>query len=373
VLPLMRGFSIQDGGPWPQAEIDAMHTEGATFERLVVFWNKLQDTNCGALSSGGPAYLSDLSAQVKEAQNDVIYTEVELHLNTGATPACAGTTGSDFDKYMAHGQWITSYLANYFGNPSRASYIKSIVGFGLNEPPPPDGWSDTTVNTVMEQDQSTMLTWIRGTNGTGGPAPQWIGFVAYPYASSTPIFNADPNAQYQCTNCADANPNAYASVGGNVVLDLHDYLVGCTSEWNTVTGLPMSACDGRQHNGEPYTVANGGWAVHTSTDQYPAYPCCGATRTLAQEQFTNYLRPYLKFSQQAQWPLMIGESGVQGAVNTGTVNYATDKAAIWHTARPALELEWDFNTNQANDPFAADPGAGTNGWLKYTNTLFAAP
>jgi hypothetical protein len=393
-IPRLQGFSIQDGGPWSQKKINQIHAEGATFLRMVVFWNKLQSTDCSSLSAQGAAsYLTDLRTQAMEAETDGIYSYIELHLNTGQVPACAdGGTGAgdssyDFTRYMASGQWITNYLANYFGNPSNtATYVKSIVGFGLNEPPPPYGQGDATnVNTQMEQDQSTMITWFRGPGGKGGPAPQWIAFVAYPFASSTPIFNdAFPGQQNQCTKCANANPHAYDAVGGNVVLDVHDYLMGCTSKWHSVTGLPPADCDGRQYNGEPYTTKNGGWAIHAGQSGYPTYPPAGENELTAQSQLAAFLKPYKDFTQQAQWPLMIGESGWAPPDNTQTgTEYATDLAASWadttNGPKAAIRMEWDFDTNETKDNWSAEPGSTcapnecTGGWLDFTNTLFHAP
>jgi hypothetical protein len=393
VMPGLQGFSIQEGAPWSQTQIDSIQTEHGTFLRMVVFWNQLQNKDCSSLSSGAASYLAGLHTLAMEAEKKGIYSYIELHLNTGQIPACAdagkgaGQPKYDFTRYMASGKWITSYLANYFGNPSNtATYVKSIIGFGLNEPPPPVGQADATnVNTLMEQDQSTMITWFRGPGGTGGPAPQWIAFVAYPFASSTPIFNdAFAGQKNQCTDCANANPHAYDAVGGNVVLDVHDYLMGCTSKWTSVTGLRAEDCDGRQHNGEPYTTSNGGWAIHTGQSGYPSYPPAGENEATAQSQLAAFLKPYKDFTEQAQWPLMIGESGWAPPDDTsGQVEYATDLAASWadttNGPKPVIRMEWDFNTNEGKDKWAAKPGstcapgACAKGWLMFTSTMFAAP
>ena len=64
-----------------------------------------------------------------------------------------------------------------------------------------------------------------------GNAPGWIGFVAYGYASATPIYDDS----WQNANAADASPTAYDSVGGNVVIDVHFYMAGRTNTTPTAT------------------------------------------------------------------------------------------------------------------------------------------
>jgi len=378
-LPRMKGFSIQIG-PWSQATLDSIAARGATFERLVLFWDALQSSDCAALSSDAQTYISNIDQHLTWAANAGIYTELDIHLNVGRIPACASGGASELVDYMSHGQWITQYLAERYGSTSSAEYTKDVVGFGLNEPPPVSEPPPSDSNTVMETNQATMLSWIRGSGGVGGYAPTWIGFVAYAYANSTPIFNANPGQSNQCSTCANANPTAYDAVGGNVILDFHEYMMGCTSTWTSGNpGLPASACDGRQFNGEIFTVANGGWALGTGDSSNPAYPAGGESEATAQSQIANFVYPYTRFSHEAQIPFMIGEFGWDPAVNTtGDINLINDYMSLWATASPAIEMEWDYNVSQSQDGWAADPGssapgAAANGWLSFTNAFFAGP
>jgi len=195
-LALLKGFNIQIG-PWSQSTLDAIAAKGARIERLVLFWNDLQSTNCSSLSPRGAAYVSQVDQQLVWAKKAGIYTELDLHLTNGREAPCArGST--ELNEYMNSGKWITQYLAKRYGDVSSPEYTKDVIGFGLNEPPPPNPADATEVNTTMETDQSTMLTWIRGPGGSGGYAPDWIGFVAYPYANATPIFNAVPGQADEC-------------------------------------------------------------------------------------------------------------------------------------------------------------------------------
>jgi len=371
-LPLLKGFSIQIG-PWSQSTLGLIAAKGATIERLAVFWDDLQSTDCSDLSLSGQTYVSDIDEQLAWAQKAKIYTELDLHLLAGRAPRCAKGP-SELDKYMNSGRWITQYLANRYGNTSSAHYTKDVIGFGLNEPPP-DNTNAPNVNTILESDQSTMLRWIRGPRGAGGSAPQWIGFVAYGYASSTPIYNANPRQTNQCRFCANANPHAYDAIGGNVILDLHEYMMGCSNAWKSSTKLPASSCDGREYNGSEYTVANGGWQVNTGDSRNPAYPIRGESEATAQTQLGNFLYPYDVFSREADIPLMIGEFGWEGATNTtGGLNLIHDYMTSWRPAAPVIEMEWEYNVDQFRDPWAVDPGssargADPNGWLDFTNAF----
>jgi chitodextrinase len=377
---LMKGFSLQTGSNyWPTSTMNAIAAKGANFARLVLFWDQLQSTDCSALSAttgDGAAYVSEIDAQLAADQAAGIYTELEIHLNVGRVPACASTnlTGAaatdETNEYMQNGQWITQYLANRYGNPSSPEYTKDALGFGINEPPEDATATSTNVNTVMEQDQSTMLTWIRGTNGAGGYAPQWIGFVAETWANWTPIYNANPGQTNQCGNCANANPTAYNAVGGNVILDFHDYIIGCNSVWETdYPSLPASSCDGRAYSGGPYNDSNGGYLVGPGG----SYPMAGESEATAQAQMANYLYPYILFSKEANIPLMIGEFGWVPAVNiTGVTNYANDLMQLLASASPVIEAEWDYNVTQSQDGWAANPGSGAtganpDGWQTFTD------
>jgi len=371
-LPLLKGFSIEVG-PWSQSTLRSIATKGATIERLAVFWDDLQAANCSKLSPSGTTYVSEIDQHLAWARKVKIYTELDLHLITGREPRCARGS-SELGKYMNSGRWITQYLANRFGNTSSGHYTKDVIGFGLNEPPPNND-NAANVNTILETDQSTMLSWIRGPRGAGGVAPHWIGFVAYGYASSTPIYNANPGQTNQCRSCANAKPRAYDAIGGNVILDLHEYMMGCTSAWTSSTSRPASSCDGRQYNGSQYTVANGGWQINTGDSKNPAYPVRGESGATARTQLANFLYPYYLFSREANIPLMIGEFGWEGATNTaGGLRLIDDYMSSWRRASPVIEMEWEYNVNQIQDPWAVDPGrfargVDLDGWLNFTNAF----
>jgi hypothetical protein len=380
-MPLMKGFSMQTGSNfWNTSNVNAMAAKGVTYVRVVLFWNQFVDTNCSAFSTAsgdGTAYVADIDAQIAANQAAGIYTELELDMAAAPHDPACGSTGlsgaaasDEFDQYMQNGQWITQYLANRYGNPSSPEYTNDVVGFGLNEPPPPSAATDTNWNTLMAQDQSTMLTWIRGTNGVGGDAPEWIGIVSGgPWGYSTPIYNANPGQTNQCTNCANTSLTAYASVGGNIIVDLHFYMMGCNSSW---TGA-ASACDGRASSGGPSNASDGGWLVGTGDSNNPAYPISGETEATAKEQLANYLYPYTLYSQEANVPLMIGEFGWYATINTtGAVNYANDLMSTFATASPVVEMEWDYDVTQSQDGWAVHPGVGatganSDGWQTFTD------
>jgi hypothetical protein len=378
-LAPMKGFSIQIG-PWPQSTLNAIAAKGAKFERLVLFWNQLQGSDCSSLSAANASsYVADIDSHLAEAQAAGIYTELDIHLNVGQVPACAVNGTSESTKYAEYGQWITQYLANRYGNPSSSHYTADVVGFGINEPPPPDNTSPQDYNPAVEQIQNTMLTWIRGTDGSGGAAPQWIGFVAYAWANQAPVFDA-PGESSHCSSCIPANPKAYASVGNNVILDFHDYFMGCVgSTWTSISGDSNAAdCDGRNSTGGDYHDSDGGYNISVGDSSYPSYPAAGESEATASQQLKNYISPYTTFSSQANIPLMIGEFGWNSSVNTtGAADYMNDLQSSWQGAAPVIELEWDYDVTQSHDGWAANPGAGasgsaSNGWLPLTNAFFGS-
>jgi hypothetical protein len=388
-LAPMKGFDIQIG-PWPQSTLNAIAAKGAKFERLVLFWNQLQGYNCSSLSAANAStYVSDIDSQLAEAQAAGIYTELDIHLNVGQVPACAVNGTSESTKYADYGQWITQYLANRYGNPASSHYTADVVGFGINEPPPPDNTSPQDYNPALEQIQNTMLTWIRGNNGSGGAAPQWIGFVAEAFANFAPVFNASGESS-NCANCVPANPKAYADVNNNVILDFHDYFMGCVAAtWRRISGDSNAAdCDGRNNTGEIFldsdqgsggaSGADGsdGFGITVGDSVFPRYPADGASEATATQQLKNYISPYTSFSTNANIPLMIGEFGWNASTNTtGAATYMNDLQTSWQSAAPVIELEWDYDVTQSHDGWAANPGASAsgsspNGWLVMANSFF---
>lgn len=168
-----------------------------------------------------------------------------------------------------------------------------------------------------------MISWMRAP----GFAPSWIGFVAYGYASATPIYDHAT----QNPNAIDASPTAYAAVGGNVVIDVHDYMAYCTT-----TNV---SCDGRQFNGMIHPTYQGG-PLLTTDALTSAYTSSAVHRS----QQAAYLRPYKTFSTQAAIPLMLGEWG-WSAGHTGEGAWATDKKIAWRDAGTAIEIQWNYDTS----------------------------
>jgi hypothetical protein len=298
--------------------------------------------------------------------------------SSNGTPSCASSGSSQSTRYQNYGQYITQYFANRYGNPSSPEYTKAVVGFGLNEPDPPDGTNSATVNTALETMQSTMIGWFRNSSSQGTGASNWIGFVNYVYAQSSPLMTSGDTSG-SCGSCANANPNAFNSVGGNVVLEVHDYFFDCAS------GSNASTCDGRQwngngFNGQTWTTGNGGPEVGPGDPSNPAYPSSGVTRAQAQQEQANFMHPYALFAGyngSSGWPLMVGEWGWApsttsgGANTTGGTNYIDDMTAAWNNAGAAIELQWDYDNGACGgDQWCADPG-GT--WQTVTNEFFADP
>jgi len=382
VLPRMKGFDIQADRNLSQANYDTIKTEGSCtssnpcFQRMVTFWADYQGSNCSAMTGS----MSSLDNSIAYAANDDIYTEIMLYYSGAAnssngTPSCASTGGSQSTRYQNGGQYITQYLANRYGNPSSPEYTKSVVGFGINEPDAPDGTNSATVNTALETMQSTMIGWFRDSSGQGTGAPDWIGFVNYVYAQSSPLMTSGDTSG-SCSSCANANPNAFSSVGGNVILEVHEYFTDCAS------GSNASTCDGRQwfgngYDGQMYSSSNGGPALGPDDPSNPAYPTSGVTRAQAQQEQLNFIHPYGLFAGyngSSGWPLMVGEWGwapstTSGGVNTtGGTNYIDDMTAAWNNAGAAIELQWDYDNGACGgDPWCAAPG-GT--WQTVTNEFF---
>jgi hypothetical protein len=346
-LSRLKGFDIQIG-PWSQTALNEIAAEGGKVERLVVFWDSLEPSQ-GVISS---TYVSELDQHIQWAQSAGIYTELDLHLNVGRDPSWTSGQALELDKYTTYGQLATQYLANRYGNAASAHYTNDVIGFGVNEPPP-----DTTTDSIpsLEAAQREMISWFRAT----GYAPEWIGFVAEAYAAATPIYNPT----FQASTWHNADPHAYDTVGGNVILDIHDYGMGCNSN-KLVGGMTVANCDGRQWNGMPYPDWQGGEMVSSG-----AYPPANTTESQTLQQFYNYIAPYKNFSLQANIPLMIGEWGWQPSVDSNPTAYINDKMKAWSDAGAVIEMQWDYNVTQSQDPWAARPGGV---WQPITNTWMAA-
>jgi hypothetical protein len=346
VVPVLRGFNmhVSSSFVWSQANFDAIKAIGGQINRAVIHWDDFEPSQ-GQLSS---AAIANLDTHIARAQAAGIYTLLELHLNVGRTPSWTFSKPTEMERYATYGQYITQYLANRYGNPSSPKYTKAVIGFGLNEPPLEDSTIRNGNSSIpyLEGKQRQMISWFRAS----GYAPDWIGFVAYGYASATPIYDDTR----QNPNAADASPTAYDSVGGNVVIDVHDYNIGCT---NT-----DASCDGRQYNGMIYPTYQGG--PMQTTQETTSY----SSSSLRQSQFAAFMKPYKNFSVQANIPLMLGEWGwVNG--HSGETAYIADKAATWSDAGTVIQIDWNYDINTANSEWAARPN-GT--WRPSVTALFGS-
>jgi hypothetical protein len=347
-LGLMKGFNVHVGPSfvWDQANFDTMKSVGATINRAIIHWDSWEPTQ-GTISAAG---LANLDTHVARAQAAGMYTLLEVHLNVGRTPSWTHGVSGEVAQYATYGQKLTQTLAYRYGNPASAHYTKSVIGFGLNEPPVEDSTIRNGTGSIpwLEARQRTMIGWFRG----AGYAPSWIGFVAYGYASATPIYNSAQNP-----NAIDASPTAYDAVGGNVVIDLHDYMAYCT---NTDPG-----CDGRQYNGMTYNTYQGGMLMRTGSLGSTPY----STSATRQSQHRAYLAAYKTFTTQAGIPLMIGEWGWSSqATGGGEATWAADKKAAWKDAGTAIQINWNYDTSSSSTEWSARLGSA---WRPSVTTLFA--
>lgn len=339
LLPTLRGFNMHvgPGFTWDQSHFDAIRAAGGRINRAVLHWDQFEPSQ-GVVSSTA---IANLDLHIQRAQAAGIYTLLELHLNVGRVPSWTSAVSGETAKYAAYGKTLTQYLANRYGNPASPQYTKAVVGFGLNEPPVEDNAIRNGNSSIpwLEGIQRQMISWMRAS------APAWIGFVAYGYAQATPIYDHTR----QNPNGVDASPTAYDSVGGNVVIDIHDYEVGCT---NTDPG-----CDGRQWNGMIWPTYQGGPMISVGGSY--------TSSALLRSQQAAYLKPYKTFSTQAGIPLMLGEWGWTDG--TGETAWINDKKVAWADAGTAIEIQWNYDVSATNTIWAARPGGSwrpaVSAWL----------
>lgn len=337
VLPTLRGFNMHvgPGFTWSQRSFSDIATLGARINRAVIHWDQFEPRE-GVID---PTAIANLDLHIARAQAAGLYTLLELHLNVGRYPSWTSAKRTEIEKYAAYGGTLTQYLANRYGNPASAHYTKAVVGFGLNEPPLEDSTTRNGDRSIpyLEGKQRQMISWMRGP----GHAPDWIGFVAYGYASATPIYDH----RWQNARAVDASPTAYDSVGGNVVIDVHDYVVGCTNA--------DPSCSGRQWNGMVYPTHQGGPMIGSGDSRAASY----VSSTYRRAQLAAYLAPYKAFSERAQIPLMIGEWSWPGGSSDGLA-WLADKQAAWAKAGTSIQIHWNYDvTANANvNPWAARPG-----------------
>lgn len=361
VMDVMRGFNLHAIGDFPQQTFDDIYAEGGRFLRIIVRWDNFEPTE-GTLDAANRTKLDNTIARAAAAG---LYCMIELHLIGGGYPAWIGTTygdGSDpgeqqFLNYAVRSGGIVEMLANRYGNPSSPQYAVNVVGFGPNELPCDDSTVRNGNNAIpyLEDIQRQMISRMRLS------APSWIGFVCYAYAAQTPLRVAGTNP-----SMTEASPTAYDAVGGNVVIDVHDYLFG-----DTRTSPPY---DGRQPNGTLYPVWQGGtWdsgdqaysggGTGYGTGDVPLYPTSDANgeRTLLRAQQAAFWKPYKDFSTRADIPLMLGEWGwnpiYPDGVMAGEQPYIDDKEAVWDDAGLAIRLQWNYDTaSVGTNPWSARPG-----------------
>jgi F5/8 type C domain/Cellulase (glycosyl hydrolase family 5) len=347
VMPLLKGFNAQIV-PWAQTDFNAMAAVGGKFVRQVIFWDAFQPTNGTQVDA---TIIAKLDTQIARAQAAGLYSMLDIHLNVGRDPSWVTAQVDETTTFMTYGRFLTQYLANRYGNPSSPQYTKSVVGFGLNEPPV----NGPTLNgnhaiPYIEGKYRTLISWFRAS------APSWIGFVGYAYSGATPIF--DPS--FQNANATNADPHAYDSVGGNVVIDFHDYMEGVTGTPTNGVRASDPTAQVRLWNGMPYPDFQGGPLVGPNSTPAPTY----ANNSTIRSQMALFIAPYKQFSINANIPLMIGEWGWVPAA-TGGVPYATDMTTIFANAGAAIENEWNYDVTLSQEPFAAAPN---HAWQPWTTT-----
>ncbi len=133
----------------------------------------------------------DLPKGVEAAMDDTIarmgaaglYAIVDFHLISGGYPAWTADYAAGEQKYLYHGQFLTQWFADRYGNPASPHYAPNVIGLGLNEPPVDDGTVRNGPGNVpyLENVQRQMITWVRAY------APQWVGFVSYGWSAAAPL------------------------------------------------------------------------------------------------------------------------------------------------------------------------------------------
>jgi hypothetical protein len=362
--------------PWPQTAYEAMAAKGASVIRTVVFWDELEPKK-GSIDL---AYVTTkLDKHIARIHKAGMYTVINFYFGpTGKhMPRWAQdqTPASCMSNYIAHGQLATQYLAKRYGDRSdplsAGQYTPIVAGFGVNEPTP--DYSDKAGWMVhLLAQQATEVSWFREY------APEWIALLSCGFGASAPVPNATGSGQtHQWFTRAPADP--LAAQGQNFMLDVHDYFIA-----TTLTTRP--GFDGRRLNGQTNWTSQGGDQIGVGHISYPAYPPVvgGVTvpRATCQAQHLAFLAPYAEYCAPAyaNVPLCVGEWGwvpKNGrTLFSGGPDYISDKRAAWDGVGAVVEMQWDFGTNQATDPWAADPGRGaaganSDGWQTVTDDFFA--
>lgn len=357
VMSRLKGFNAQIV-PWGQADFDNMAAIGATFCRQVIFWDAFQPTNATSVDA---TMIADLDTQLARAQAAGMYSFLDIHLNVNRDPSWVTAQADETATFTTYGQFLTQYLASRYGDPTSPQYTKSVIGLGLNEPPV----NNTTLNgngaiPYIEGQYRTVISWFRAY------APNWIGFVGYAYSCASPIF--DPS--FQNASATNADPQAYDSVGGNVIIDFHDYMVGVTGTPTNGVSANDPTAQVRLSNGMPYPDYQGGPLVEPDSTSNPTY----TSNATIISQMSLYIAAYKQFCNNANIPLMTGEWGWVSTA-TGEVAYVTDKETIWADAGTIIENEWDYDVTPSQDEWAAYPNhawrSSTAAWMSIGNLLTA--
>lgn len=317
-----------------QADLNDIASHEGSWVRVAIQWKWIEPTQ-GVFD---PTMRSQLDTLVTRLQTAGLYAMLELHLNIGAVPSW--TTGVDETaKYNNGGEYITKQLALRYGAN------KVVMGFSLNEIP---AYQATLIygNSAipyLEQVQRTMITWFRT------HAPNWIGFVTLGYSNQTPYPDSPRTA---------ANPNAYDSVGGNVVMDVHFYTAGVNSTDPNY--------DGRQPNGMIYPTYQGGQAYWMISD----YPLTYVDTATHRSQMLAFLTDYVTFCTAANIPLCIGEIGWPYNNTGGEAAWWAAVMTILAAVDPAMVAQWIYSSNvPPQEYWPAKPGGV---WNPYVVTLLAS-
>jgi hypothetical protein len=365
-----RGFYMHNV-PWSQTNLDDIaaldtRTVPIRMARVTILWTDIQPTNGTTVSS---TYITNLDTTISRLQTAGIYAMLELHLNTGNIPAWVQAGLDETDRFCKaganNGQFVTEYLAKRYGDPTdplgAGKFTKAVVGFGLNEPPVNSTTMNSTAGSIpyLEDHQARVFGWMRTY------APDWIAFMAWSYASGTPLYNGPG----EDTGKTDANP-AHAAYN-NAIIDLHDYLLRDSSEDATKCG--------RQFNGSVFSFHNGGPLMGPGDET--TYSSTATHRA----QMLQFVRPYKEWCVANDKPLMLGEwgwvpvtnsdaTGGAGQATSGEQGFIDDKQLAWADAGTAIEIYWNYDvtTNTGVNPWAARPGGGTN-WRLSVSDWMAAP
>jgi len=377
VLPPMRGLNVNvNESSLTQDDFDAMYTEGARFCRFEIGWSHAQPNSPTAFDSAWQTLVENCVAMAQVAGMYVWFNfmgEDSAVFPSWYSPY-TGPLGS-LQNYLnmppggtqPAAQPLVQWLAGTFGdNPV-------VIGMGINEPMPDYDNTDAWI-TNMVSEEADIFAWALSSG-----APDWIVGFALGGSAAAPVPNAAGSGQTtQTFTGMPLTPSTNTPVHlefSNFVLEFHDQ-VKCFTD----TSLP----DGRNTT---YGFV-GDTDISTNDATYPGYPPLvnGVAVPLAtcRSEQAAHLASYIAYCQAANCPLFISERNWNPIANEGGpgdgpdgTEYCEDKNALYvqSTPYPAMMSIWEYNTDQATDPFAMDPGAGAvgvapNGWTYYANAFF---